>query len=77
MIEKNYKDKELPSQSGKLIGELQQAMIDALNKRADDIFHANGVDRAYWQFSITLVIDELDSSLTKPLHTTIIESKNI
>lgn len=69
--------RELNSQSGKFIGELQQALIDALNKRADEIFNKEGVDRAYWEFSITLVMDEMDASFEKPLHTTTIESKNI
>lgn len=68
--------RETNEQSGKLIGELQQALIDALNKRVDEIFNREGVDKAYWQFSITLTMDELDVNF-KPLHTTVIESKNL
>lgn len=75
--ESNEEIRELSTQSGKFLGELQQAVIDALNKRADEIFDAEGIDRAYWQFNITLVMEEMDSSFTKPLRTTTIESKNI
>lgn len=65
----------LSAQPGKLIGEIQQALIDALIKRANEIFDKDGVDGAYFQFSITLTMDELDHDF-KPLHTTVIESKN-
>lgn len=74
---KVIKRKELSSQSGKLLGELQQALIDALNKKADEIFDAENVDRAFWRFNITLVMEEMDSTFTTPLRTTTVESKNI
>lgn len=75
--EHNEEVKELSLQSGKFLGELQQALIDALNKRADEIFEADGNDRSYWQFNITLEMEEMDSTFTKPLRTTTIESKNV
>jgi len=69
--------KELTEQSGKFVGELQQALLDALNKKANEIFEREGYDRAYWRFDIKLTMDELDANFTETLHTTIIESKNI
>ncbi len=73
----NEEERELSSKSGKFIGELQQVLIDALNKRADEIFDREGTERGYWRFSITLVMEELDVTFTQPLHTTTIESKDI
>jgi sporulation protein YlmC with PRC-barrel domain len=73
---KDAEEKEISLQSGKFIGELQQVLIDALNKRVDEIFDAEHKERAYWRFNITLVMEEMESGFAKVLRTTTIESKD-
>lgn len=70
-------EKTISEQSAKFLGILQQACLDALNQKADEIFDKEGIERAYFQFKITLEMKNLDSNFEKPLqiHTMVSEEK--